>query len=92
MKQSHTIDEELAHSDNLDELLGVGNQSVAFSARGTLRINSLADHAFKKIAEIPEYLESTPEIGMTISRKVSPAKAKKVSPKKRFRRDSSSTE
>ena len=65
MKQSHTIAEEPAHSDKLDDLLGGGNQSVSSSARGTLRINSLADEAFKKIAERPEYLESTPEIGRT---------------------------
>ena len=76
MKQSHTIHEEPAHSDNLDELLGVGNQSVSSSARGTLRINSLADEAFKKIAERPEYLESTPEIGGVVGRKALPAKGK----------------
>ena len=68
MKQSHTIQEEPARSENLDEMLGGGNQSVSSSARGTLRINSLADEAFKKIAERPEYLESTPEIGGTLKR------------------------
>ena len=77
MKQSHTIHEEPAHSDNLDELLGGGgNQSVSSSARGTLRINSLADEAFKKIAERPEYMESTPEIGGVVGRKALPAKGK----------------